>query len=166
MKFFALIIGLSISLSACTMPTGYVYHDGLYKTPTPRGVPGANLISNTQSAQISNAMQDLVGRLTARAGLAPKSVYVHTPKPATALQTLMDNDLRDALRRAGYRLASSPEEAGYVMTHDLSQIRDEIARTSAEISIHVYNGLPGKDVSKLTSENGFYRIESLEHILH
>ncbi len=151
-------------LSACNMPTGYVYHDQLYKAPVQdSSASGAALISQTQAAQIYRAMSDLTTRLTQRAGLAPRPVYVETPAPATQIQTLMDNDLRDTLRRLGYTLTGDPAQ-GYVIAHRIKPVKIENSPLNAEIALDIFDGRSKKE-TLLTSETGFYRIDSLDKII-
>ncbi len=145
------------------MPDGYVYHDGLYKTDVPHGPSRAALISQTQSRQIADAMTDLVERLTDRAGLAPGAVYVDTPAPASQIESLMDNDLRSALRRAGYLLTDQEDQAAYRMTHRIKPVTLEDGM-HGEMAIDIYDAR-SEDGALLTSELGYYRIDSLDKIV-
>lgn len=160
----ALPVFTAVFLSACEMPTGYVYHDRLYKKPVAQSTASdAKLISNTQAAQLYAAMADLTARLTERAGLAPRPVYVEPHVPASQIQTMMDNDLRDALRRSGYTLSSDPS-SGYVITYRIKTVTLDQDTKNAEISLDIHDGT--QDARPLlTSETGFYVIDSLEDLI-
>ena len=154
----------ALFLHACDLPTGYVYHDQLYKVPVESSsASGARLITNDQAAQIYTAVSDLTTRLTDRAGMAPRPVYVETKKPSLQIQTMMDNDLRDSLRSLGYTLTNDPAQ-GYIIAHRIKAVNMENSPLNAELTLDIYDGTQ-EDKRLLTSETGFYKIDSLTKII-
>lgn len=159
------------------IPTGYVYHDGLYKSALP---PESSKVTKAQRAvmgpeqaqQFRTALYDLVDRLTDRAGLPPKSVYVLPHDPMNAFFAQVDNDLREAMRHTGYTLAASPDNA-YTFTYDALLIEkpelDPVEYPQAavasdnnvEIILKVFKGA-GEQAAQLTEERGLYRIDGAE----
>ena len=188
LSFSVLTVTSLMVLAACSspnaIPTGYVYHDDVYKSPNPpesskftklqRSIMGAE-----QADQFRLATYSLVDSLTNRAGMPPKPVYVMTPETMTPFYANMDNDLRESLRHIGYRLADNPQDA-YVITYNAtitkSMTKDKNAANSpvpvvpaaqevkvpnVRMVIHVHNGI-GEDSKILTQEEGNFYVQGAE----
>lgn len=179
-SFSALILSSCVAtfaLGACSpnaIPDGYVYHDKPYKSANP---PKSSKFSEVQRAsmgaaqadQFRLAIYDLVDKLTMRAGMPPKAVFVDKPKPMTAFYSNLDNDLRESLRHVGYRLADSPEDA-YVMSYAVEPIKREKGAPPVQpgspnmrISLFVSDSL-GEEARVLTHEIGDYYIQGGEDL--
>jgi hypothetical protein len=168
-------------LAACSVPHavpgGYTYHSDVYKSATPS--PSSKVTKSQrakmgpqQAQQFRDALYDLVDRLTERAGLPPKAVHVIPHEPMNAFYAQVDNDLREAMRHVGYRLASTSED-GYYFTYEAAPIAqaklDEgeypaaagMNHNNVELSLKVFNGF-GKEAVMLTEQSGQYYIEGAE----
>lgn len=174
--FFLPLIPAAMLVSGCQtlyaphlFPTGYVYHKEEFKSPTPgqsaqfskydRAVLGKEFEQSVRSATY-----DLLGRLTKRAGLPPYPVYVLPGVPQTGISLMLDNDLREALRKLGYDLSDTQEQS-YIMTYKAELLnRANAADPNVELVISVLSAT-GWDARLLTSEVGQYYIEGAERFL-
>jgi len=173
-----------ILLSACAtnpnyFPDGYKYHGEPYKSAAPG--PSSKVtkaqrktMGPEQAEQFRMALYDLTDKLTERAGLPPKAVYVKPHDPMNAFYAQVDNDLREAMRHLGYTLAAGPDNA-YVFTYHAELIEapkvDEEAiadllenRENVEIILQVFTGVD-KAATQLTEERGAYRINGVDEYL-
>ena len=126
-----------------------------------------------QAQQFRTALYDLVDRLTERAGLPPKSIYVMPHDPMNAFYAQVDNDLREAMRHTGYTLATTTDNA-YAFTYEAVPIEqvsldeEEYPDTvnpdakNVEIILQVFDGV-GPEAKQLTEQRGSYRIDGAEH---
>ena len=172
-----LTLGIStFSLSACSIghpnaiPTGYTYHHEEYKSAMP--APSSRVTSEqratmdvAQAEQFRNAVYDLVSRLTERAGLPPKPVFVLPPKNMTSFYAHIDNDIRESMRSIGYAISDRPEGA-YVFSYsaDLINVPRDTETTkhpNVEMILRVFNDADPK-ARQLTQEVGRYFIHGAE----
>lgn len=180
-----LLVGAAaLGLQACTgvnpssMPTGYTYHQEVYKSADPIPSPRVTdeqreVMTAAQAEQFRLAVYELVDDLTLRAGLPPKPVYVAAPTPMTPFYSSIDNDLREALLNAGYVLSDTPEES-YVFSYEafiLDAPAPQMDEDGNEIIIKDYENVrlalyvaKTLDVegTKLTEQVADYRIEGAE----
>ena len=177
-KFYGLLaIGVStISLGACSvghpnfMPSGYTYHHQDYKSPTPapsRKVTGKqrHYMDALQAEQFRDSVYDLVSRLSSRAGMPPKPVYVLAPDPMTTFYANIDNDLRESMRALGYAISDIPAGA-YVFAYnaqylDTARGIDMAGQPNVELMLKVFDSA-APDARQLTQETGRYYIQGAE----
>lgn len=171
----ALLLGACATPNA--IPTGYVYHGEEYKSPLP---PESKKVTTAQreamgpeqAEQYRDALYDLVNKLTERAGLPPKPIYVVPHDPMNAFYAQVDNDLREAMRHIGYELATAEADA-YYFTYDAMLIEkpdlgDEYPEAAmmdgnnVEIILQVFDG-KGEEATMLTEQRGQYYIQGAEH---
>lgn len=166
-----------LALGACSpnaIPDGYVHHDKPYKSANPPVSPKFSdaqraKMGQAQADQFRLAVYDLVDKLTMRAGMPPKPVFVLKPEPMTAFYSNLDNDLRESLRHVGYRLADGPQDA-YVMSYAVEPIKrakdappPEPGAPNMRISLFVSDKL-GDEGRVLTQEVGDYYIQGAEDL--
>lgn len=184
LKTTLLLGAATIGLSACTgvnpssMPTGYKYHQEVYKSADPIPSPRVTsqqreVMTAAQAEQFRLAVYELVDDLTLRAGLPPKPVYVATPEPMTPFYGGIDNDLREALLNAGYVLSDTPEES-YVFAYEafiLDAPEPEMDEEGNKVMIKDYENVRlalhvaktlDMQGSKLTEQIADYRIDGAE----
>lgn len=116
LSFFVLILALSGCRSIMDptfMPASYSYHNNLYKSPP--GPPAADIgypYSEAKNAHImgewQTALDDLLNETEQSTGLVPSAVYVHDTLVSNAFNNAYDFALREALRKKGYILATTP----------------------------------------------------------
>lgn len=172
-------LGASVSfLGACSlsyphsMPTGYTHHHKTYQSPgaetttEPIVVEQRQYMSMTQAKQFRNGIYNLLEKLTSRAGMPPKPVYILGPQPTTSFYANLDNHLRSSMRHIGYDLASSPEGA-YIFTYDampLMSVDEGLSvKNNVQLTLNVFTGM-GESSKQLTQETGAYFIEGAEHL--
>jgi len=116
-RFFILSCSV-LALSACghpnAMPSGYTHHHEQYKSPdaTPSQRMGALEDFDAGPAPLSQmdvdiAVDDLLRKITARAGVSPKPVYIMTPDNMGGFYTVVDSALRKNMRDLGYALSDT-----------------------------------------------------------
>jgi hypothetical protein len=170
--------GVSLmALGGCTsihhpnsMPTGYTYLHDTYKSPPP---PPSSKISYEQrqhmdalqAEQFRDSVYDLLQRLSARAGLPPKPVYVLTPSSMTPFYVNFDNDLRESMRSMGYALSDTPSGA-YVFAYDAEVIerprgQESMGGPNVQLYLRVFDTV-GEEARMLTEETGHYYIKGAE----
>lgn len=176
-KLVSIALGASVlSLGACSyshpnaMPSGYTHHHEEYKSPTPAGsskvtVEQRKYMDAAQAEQFRDGIYDLLERLTMRAGMPPKPVYIMAPDPMTTFYANLDNDLRESMRHIGYAISDTPEDA-YVFTYEalpLKSLQDQTSNGSdnVQITLRVFNAL-SKDARQLAEETGQYFIQGVE----
>ncbi len=172
-----LVLGTSLAtLSACgfyssAMPSGYTYHHNEYKSPAAKSpasitVEQRKYMDATQAEQFRSAVYDLLERLTMRAGMAPKPVYISTPDPMTTFYANLDNDLRESMRHIGYALSDKPEGA-YVFTYEAQALTDAQGKPALQngnnvmIAVRVFDSY-NESARQLTEETGQYFIQGAE----
>lgn len=175
--FLPVILSVSaLSLSACSighpnaMPTGYTYHHQDYKSPTPASSSKVTSkqrqnMDAVQAEQFRNAVYDLLNKLTMRAGLPPKPVYVLAPDPMTTFYANIDNDLRESMRTLGYAISDVPTGA-YVFAYSAQELDypagiDIADQPNVELTIRVFNSAQ-PDARQLTEEVGRYFIKGVD----
>ena len=168
---------LALTLTACETPNffpdGYTHHSKPYKsqepgpsakfTPTMRASMGPE-----QADQFRLAVYVLVERLTARAGLPPKAVFVVTPERVTPLHAIIENNLRESLRHMGYNLADIPD-AAYPFSYSAVVIKDAEGKPlpddgvtpNVRISLFVYDRM-GEGSRLMTQEVGDFYIKGAQ----
>lgn len=173
----------TLSLGACSvtepnfMPRGYTNHGEIYKSKTP---PPSQRVTNeqrsdmgpVQAEQFRSATYDILTRLTSRAGLPPKPVYIEAVNPMTPFYANIDNDLREAMRSQGYRLADSADGA-YIFKYNAELLPGyrsydlEKAQTGSpniKLTLDVLTDVHG-NLKPLTHEVGNYYITGAEGLL-
>jgi len=168
---FILLAGLSgLTLQACSphhpnaMPGGYTYHHEVYKSPNPPPSmtitpPERAAMTTRQAVTMRSAVRDLLIRITGRAGLPPKPVYVAAPKSLSPFYTQFDNDLREAMRAQGYAISDTPENA-YIFAYSAMPIlkprgQEMDGTPNLLLSLEVYNEI-GSGARLLTEQEGRY----------
>ncbi|HPD82992.1 MAG: hypothetical protein R3D88_04175 [Alphaproteobacteria bacterium] len=175
-SFRFLTLGFSVlAVSACAhpnaFPSGYTYHKQEFKSPAPGASKKVTeqqrrYMDSVQAEQFRDAVYDLLTRITTRAGMPPKPVYILQPEPMTTFYANIDNDLRESMRHIGYAIADMPEGA-YVFAYDAQYIKSESdapmieGQPNVEITLSVFNGL-GPEANQLTVESGQYYIQGAE----
>ena len=162
-----------LTLAACThpnsMPTGYTYHNGMYKSaapPLPKSITVAqrNYMDENQAEQFRDGTYVLLEKLTTRAGMPPKPVYVMAPMPLTNFYANIDNDLRENMRHIGYALSDTPVEA-YIFTYDALYIEPVVdaapGTPNVQLTLRVYN-MEGENAQLLSTETGTFYIQGAE----
>lgn len=173
----ATALGLSACAAPSAVPRGYTHHGDTYKS---KSSPPSMKVSKAQrqsmgpvqAQQFRDALYDLVDKLTERAGLPPKSVFVMPHEPMNAFYAQVDNDLREALRHMGYRLAALGEDS-YAFTYEAivadkinldPEEYPDIKNTSfnnVELILKVFDG-DGEEKRMLTEQRGHYHITGAE----
>lgn len=177
-KYFSLLaLGASVvGLNACSvnhpngMPSGYTYHHQAYKSPsTPPSLKVTpdqrRYMDAAQAEQFRDAVYDILKRLTARAGMPPKPIYVLQPDPMTTFYANIDNDLREGMRHIGYAISDLPVGA-YVFTYDariLEKPRGYISQgePNVELILKVFDSV-SQNARMLSQESGWYYIQGAE----
>lgn len=173
------ILGASaLSLSACgighpnAMPSGYTYHHQEFKSPTP--APSSKVtvkqrqnMDAVQAEQFRNAVYDLLNKMTMRAGMAPKPVYVVAPDPMTTFYANIDNDLRESMRAIGYAISDVPV-GSYVFAYSAQDIEypqgvDIAGQPNVELTLRVFDSV-NPEARQLTQEIGRYYIQGAEDL--
>ncbi len=118
-----------------------------------------------QAEQFRDAVYDLLQRLTARAGMPPKPIYILAPEPMTTFYANIDNDLREGMRHIGYALSDIPTGA-YVFAYDarlLERPRGVIStgEPNVEIVLKIFDSV-SEDARMLSDEVGRYYIQGAE----
>lgn len=179
-KFGAmLILGVSsLALTACSighpnsMPTGYTYHHKEYKSPAP--APSSKITNKQranmdmiQAEQFRNAVYDLLNKLSMRAGLPPKPVYVLAPDPMTTFYANIDNDLRESMRTIGYAISDVPV-GSYVFAYSAQELEyptgvDIEEQPNIELTIRVFDAAR-PNARQLTEETGRYFVKGVKSL--
>ncbi len=180
---------LAFSLAGCAgngpsaMPTGYKYHSEVYKSPNPPPTPKLTTkqrkyMDVEQAEQFRDGVYELLVRITDRAGMPPKPVYILRPEPMTAFYANIDNDLRESMRSIGYVISDTPENA-YVFSYDATIIgrsfnnyvnsrgeKEQISsgEPNVALTLKIFNGAGSKS-RMLTHETGRFFIKGAE-LLH
>lgn len=177
--FGLLALGASaLALSGCglthptSMPGGYTHHQSTYKSADP--MPSAKVtvqqrkyMDAVQAEQFRDAVYDLLERITRRAGVPPKPVYVLAPDPMTTFYANIDNDLREGMRHIGYAL-SDTKTGAYVFAYDaklLTAPRDGFSAGADNVEL-VLKVFDSADVNArmLTQDSGRYYIQGAEDL--
>ena len=174
-----LSLGVSVlALSACSIghpnafPSGYTYHKQEYKSPAPTEsykitAKQRSNMDAAQAEQFRNAVYDLTTKITSRAGIPPKPVYVMMPDNMDLFYSNIDNDLRESMRHLGYAIADVPTGA-YAFAYDARYIAPPKGaqpgtHPNVELIIKVFDvALP--EANQLTREAGQYYIQGAEHL--
>lgn len=176
----------AILLAGCSQPhmfpTGYTYHKDTYKSATP---PPSEKFTNDQrktmtaeqAEQFRQAVYKLTERLTLRAGMPPKPVYVLKPEKMSAFYSNIDNNLHKSLRHLGYTLANSPEGA-YIFTYTAQSLRTlddlknpdgtqidpaTLSSNNVRLALQVHDKI-GEDSKMLTEEADTFYISGAEYL--
>ncbi len=165
-----------VGLGACSinhpnaMPSGYTHHRDVYKSPTPPSTPKITAqqrqyMDGAQAEQFRDAVYDLLTRITNRAGMPPKPIYILAPEPMTTFYANIDNDLREGMRHIGYALSDMPTGA-YVFAYDaqvLEKPRGTIStgEPNVELVLKIFDSV-SEDARMLSEESGWYYIQGAE----
>lgn len=179
-KYLGLLVaGVSaVSLSACSishpnsMPSGYTYHKNTYKSPEPPASPRVSYdqrmyMDAAQAEQFRDAVYDLLKRITYRAGMPPKPIYVLAPDPMTTFYANIDNDLRESMRHLGYALSDVPTGA-YVFAYD-ARIKPQPhgyvsqGEPNVELMLKIFDRV-SPNARMLSEETGWYFIQGAEYL--
>lgn len=164
-----------LSLAGCTslqpvsMPSGYTYHHQEYQAPPAASsaritTQQRHYMTERQATQFRDAVYDILVRVTQRAGIPPKPVYVLQPQNFSSFYGNIDNDLRESMRHLGYALSDMPLGA-YVFTYDAMFLENTDGNypENVEITLSVYDSL-GSTARLLTRERGRYYIDGAEYL--
>ena len=173
LSLFALTLSV-LSLNACgfthpnAMPTGYNYHHEGYKSPIP---PTSNEVTveqrqymdAAQAEQFRNAVYDLLERLTMRAGMPPKPVFVVAPEPMTTFYANIDNDLRESMRHIGYAISDTPN-GSYVFTYEATPLEQTNTNdNNVNLTLRIFDSFSAT-ARQLTEESGSYFIQGADKL--
>lgn len=177
-QLLCLALGSSVlSLGACSynhpnaMPSGYTYHHEDYKSPISPdsqkiSIEQRKYMDAAQAEQFRDAVYDLLERLTMRAGMPPKPVFIMAPDPMTTFYANIDNDLRESMRHIGYAISDTPDGA-YIFTYEAQEIPAPAVETAQANNVHltlrVFDSL-GENARQLTEESGQYFIQGADLI--
>ena len=169
----------ALAITGCSMahpnamPSGYTYHQDTYKSAAPPPSPKITAeqrryMDAAQAEQFRDAVYDLLKRLSGRAGMPPKPVYVLAPDPMTTFYANIDNDLREGMRHLGYAISDVPTGA-YVFAYDarlMERPRGYVSdgQPNVDLIIRVFDSI-GENARMLTEEAGRYYIQGAE-LLH
>ncbi len=175
-KLSFLALGASVlSIAACSynhpnaMPSGYNYHHDTYKSPTPPAsskitIEERKYMDIAQAEQFRAAVYDLLERMTMRAGMPPKPVYIQAPDPMTTFYANIDNDLREGMRHIGYAISDTPEGA-YIFAYEALPISNlegqAVSTNNVELTLRVFDSV-STDARQLTEESGQYFIQGAD----
>ncbi|NQZ13798.1 MAG: hypothetical protein HRT94_03085 [Alphaproteobacteria bacterium] len=172
---------ITLGVSACSiphgLPTGYTHHGKVYKSATPPSSPRVTdaqraHMGAAQAEQFRTATYDILTRLTSRAGVPPKPVYVEAASPMTPFYANIDNDLREALRSQSYRLSDTADGA-YIIKYNAELLpgyrsydleKAETGAPNIKLTMDVLTNVQGT-LKMLTQEEGHYYIEGAEGLL-
>lgn len=176
----------ALALTGCSQPhmfpTGYVYHGDTYKSATPP--PSAKFsdeqrktMTAEQADQFRHAVYQLTEKLTLRAGMPPKPVFVLRPEKMSPFYSNIDNNLNESLRHLGYNLASSPQGA-YIFTYKVDLLRTasdlknpdgsqidpaSLSSNNVRVALQVHDKI-GPESKMLTEEIGTFYIAGAEYM--
>lgn len=150
-----------LSLSACRtitdpsfMPSGYTYHQDLYKSPPGPEAKGIgydyNAISNAEVLQLWHiSLNDLINQLEDERGELPKELYIRPVDHIDAFNTTFDHVLREELENRGHTLKS---EAGdeLILTFDAAIPDSTFRNKKAEYNDDVEYETPEQTQKKIT----------------
>jgi len=171
-RFFILSCSV-LALSACghpnAMPSGYTHHHAQYKSPdaTPAlSSTGALGTIETTPVRLSQmdvdiAVDDLLRKITARAGVSPKPVYIMTPSNMGGFYNVVDSALRKNMRDLGYA-TSDTTEGVYAFAYSAREIRkprgsENDGYPNVEMTLQVF-GDASQGAKLLTEQTGNYFI--------
>ncbi len=173
LNLFALTMSV-LSLNACgfahpnAMPTGYNYHHEDYKSPITETsskvtVEQRQYMDAAQAEQFRNAVYDLLERLTMRAGMPPKPVFVVAPEPMTTFYANIDNDLRESMRHIGYAISDTPNDS-YVFTYEATPLEQTNANdNNVHLTLRIFSSF-SEAARQLTEESGSYFIQGADKL--
>ena len=173
LSLFALTLSV-LSLNACgfthpnAMPTGYNYHHENYKSPITETsskvtVEQRQYMDAAQAEQFRNAVYDLLERLTMRAGMPPKPVFVVAPEPMTTFYANIDNDLRESMRHIGYAISDTPN-ASYVFTYEATPLEQTNTNSNnVHLTLRIFDSFSAT-ARQLTEESGAYFIQGADKL--
>lgn len=135
--------GIALAVSACQMPSpipsGYVYHSDLYKSPPAAapeniGMPWSAQENERAAAYWRVAARDLVKRLV-HEGLNGEQgpIYIVPAEPDDPLAAIFENYLREAILARGVPLAVTPGK-GPVLNVDLAIVADNARAAQALVT--------------------------------
>ena len=119
----------------------------------------------SQAEQFREATYDLLEKLTMRAGMPPKAVYISSPQPMTTFYANIDNDLRESMRHIGYAISDTPQNA-YIFTYEATPLMNEgdaVAQSinNVQLTLRVFDSYT-ESARQLTEETGQYFIQGAE----
>lgn len=170
-----LIGGVSIlTLAGCShpnaMPSGYTHHHDRFKSPD-SSVSGKVASFQSQEEALSQmgvdqAVEDLLRKITARAGVSPKPVYVLTPEIMEPFYIVVDSALRKNMRDLGYAI-SNTETGAYAFAYtarNLSKPRgtENDGYPNVELMLKIYDSA-ASSARLLTEQAGNYYIEGAQN---
>ena len=173
LSLFALTLSV-LSLNACgfthpnAMPTGYNYHHENYKSPITETsskvtVEQRQYMDAAQAEQFRNAVYDLLERLTMRAGMPPKPVFVVAPEPMTTFYANIDNDLRESMRHIGYAISDTPN-GSYVFTYEATPLEQTNTNSNnVHLTLRIFDSFSAT-ARQLTEESGAYFIQGADKL--
>lgn len=98
------------------IPSGYTYHDDLYKSPpSPEATNLGYTYSEAKNAELVEGMRvkalELFNQLEGQYDMAGVDFYIYNKHLHNAQNATLDNVLRDIVREKGYRISSVPAGA-------------------------------------------------------
>ena len=139
-KFYIVGLVVLIGLAGCKpvydfnfMPSGYGVEEEEPKVDS--------ILTQEQRHAWRNAVYEVVSRLTQRAGLPPKPVFVAYSGSQTPFYDNFDNDLREVLLESGYQLSASPDDSYGIIysVRGLKPKRNKYIKGNVELTLKVYS---------------------------
>lgn len=172
------LIGVGL-LSACghpnAMPSGYTHHheakgsvDVSADSVTPVVAPIYKSTSDDMVlslVDIDRAMDDMLRKITARAGVPPKPVFILRPAMPSPFYNAVDSALRTSMRDLGYAI-SDIETGAYGFAYNarnLSKPRgsENDGHPNVELMLQAYNKV-GAGARLLSEQSGNYFIQGAQ----
>lgn len=170
LKTFLSFGASALILSACghpnAMPSGYTHHHDNYKSINEPFTDVIPTISNEDTvlsfSDIDRAVDDMLRKITARAGVSPKPVYVLKPSQSSPFYSAVDSALRTSMRDLGYAI-SDIETGAYGFSYSARKLRkprgtENDGHPNVELLLQVFSKV-GSDAKLLTEQSGNYFIE-------
>ncbi len=175
------ILSVSVSLlsagllSACghpnAMPSGYTHHHNVKNAVDVSAADSVPLSSTYIAApenqalslvDVDRAVDDMLRKITARAGVPPKPVYILKPENPTPFYNAVDNALRTSMRDLGYAI-SDMKAGAYGMAYNARALRkprgtENDGHPNVELMLQAYSNVES-GARLLTEQSGNYFIK-------
>jgi hypothetical protein len=131
-SFFPLFLILALAgcqnyfVKPSVIPSGYSYHNDLYKSPPS---PEPDSIGYTYTAEknerVIQGMRDksfeLFSQIEQDAGLAGSTFFIANARLHNAQNATFDHALREVVRERGHRIADAPNENTFVLVYAIDE---------------------------------------------
>lgn len=168
----ALMLGVAGCSHPNAMPSGYTHHHENYKSPNEVSSLSPVFLERLTGtpvplsvASIDGAVDDMIRKITARAGAAPKPVFIIKPSQKSAFYNAMDNALRVSMRDLGYAISDTTSNA-YAISYSARNLMkprgtENDGNPNVEMILQIFSN-PNSDATLLAEQSGNYFIEGAE----